>query len=175
MTAWTSRRALGVTARNRLPPLALAAMLAAIHGAFRVAKPPYEMVAEIWTALCGVPINETNVKDAKRRGAGPDKLQGSIAYFTSEDEAFACALLRWRIEAWDVLRELCMPGSQAAMRVEDLIDLVLREGVLDAEFDGSEPDDEPDFDEDLEMDFDVPPDAALPDLTAFDVACANAH
>ena len=64
------------------------AMLAAIHGAFGVAKPPYKMVAEIWTALCGVPINETNVKDAKRRGAGPDKIQGSIADFTFEDEAF---------------------------------------------------------------------------------------
>jgi hypothetical protein len=182
MTAWTSgsasRRALGATARNRLPPLALAAMLAAVHGAFGVAKAPYKMVAQVWTALCGIPITETNVKDAKRRGASPDRIQGSIACFTFEDEAFACAVLRWRIEAWDLVRELCKPGSEAAMRVEDLLDLVLLEGVPDAEFDGSEPDDEPDediFDEDLEMDFDVPPDAALPEPAAFDVASANAH
>ena len=85
------------------------------------------MIAQVWTALCGVPISETNVKDAKRRGAGPDKLQGSIAYFTFEDEAFARALLSWRIEAWDVLKELCKPGSQAAMRVEAIVDVVLLE------------------------------------------------
>jgi hypothetical protein len=61
------------------------------------------------------------------------------------------------------------------MRVDDLMDLVLREGIPDTEFDGSEPDDEPDFDEILEIDFDVPPDAAPPEPTAFDVACANVH
>jgi hypothetical protein len=179
MTAWTSgsasRLALGSTTQNRLPPLALAAMLAAIHGAFGVAKPPYKMVAEIWTTLCGVPINETNVKDAKRRGAGPDKIQGSIADFTFEDEAFACALLRWRIEAWDVLRELCMPSSQAAKRVEAIVDVVLLEDARDTEFDDLEPDDEPGFDEDLEPDFDFLMDVATPDSAPFDVACANAH
>ena len=143
MTAWTSgsasRRALGATAQNRLPPLALAAMLAAIHGAFGVAKLTYKMVAEIWTALCGVPINETNVKDAKRRGASPDKIQGSIADFTFEDEAFVCALLRWRIEGWDLVRQLCKSGSQAEMRLKALVDIALLDSVPDTEFDGPEP------------------------------------
>jgi DNA polymerase type B, organellar and viral len=175
MTNWTSgsasRRALGATGQNRLPPLALAALLATIHGAFRVSRPTYKMVAQIWTALCGVPINETNVKDAKRRGGAPDALQGSVACFTFEDEAFARALLSWRIGAWDILKELCKPGSQAAMRVETIVDLVLLEGVPDAEFDDSEPDDDPDFDEDVAPDFEFPMEAAPP----LDFACANAH
>ena len=88
---------------------------------------PTKWSPQIWTALCGVPISETKVKDAKRRGGGPDKLQASVACFTFEDEAFARALLSWRIDAWDVLKELCKPGSQAAMRVETIVDLVLLE------------------------------------------------
>jgi hypothetical protein len=143
ITAWKSRRAIGVTTQNRLPPLAMAAMLAAIHGVLGVAKPPYKMIAQVWTALCGVPISETNVKDAKRRGAGPHKLQASIACLTFEDEAFARALLRWRIEAWDVLEELCKPDSQATTRVEAIVDAVLLEDSRHTEFNDPEPDDEP--------------------------------
>ena len=124
---------------------------------------PTKWSREIWTSLCGVPISETNVKDAKRRGASPDKLQGSIACFTFEDEAFARALLSWRIDAWDVLKELCKPGSEAAMRVEPIVDVVLLEDARDTEFDDPEPDDEPDVDEDLEPDFDFLMDAAMPD------------
>ena len=101
----------------------------------------------------------------------PDALQGSVACFTFEDEAFARALLSWRIGAWDILKELCKPGSQAAMRVETIVDLVLLEGVLDAEFDDSEPDDDPDFEEDAAPDFEFPMEAAPP----LDFACANAH
>ena len=40
------------------------------------------------------------------------------------------------------------------MRVETIVDLVLLEGVPDAEFDDSEPDGDPDFDEDFAPDFD---------------------
>ena len=175
MTAWASRCALGVTTQNRLPPLALAAMLAAIHGAFGVAKAPYKMVAQVWTALCGVPINETNVKDAKRRGASPDKIQGSIAYFTFEDEAFASALLGWRIEAWDLVKQLCKSGSQAEMRLKALVDLALLDGIPDTEFDGPEAFEETSqdvFDQDIEPDFDFLMDA---DSAAIDFACANVH
>ena len=153
-------------------------MLAAIHGAFGVAKAPYKMVAQVWTALCGVPINETNVKDAKRRGASPDKIQGSIAYFTFEDEAFASALLGWRIEAWDLVKQLCKSGSQAEMRLKALVDLALLDGIPDTEFDGPDPFEETSqdvFDQDIEPDFDFLMDAATPDSVAIDLACANTH
>ena len=46
------------------------------------------------------------------------------------------------------------------------------------EFDGPEPLEETlqdVFDEDLEPDFDCLMDRPMPDLAAFDVACANAH
>ena len=127
------------------------------------------MVAQIWTALCGVPINETNVKDAKRRGGAPDALQGSVDCLTFEDQAFARALLSWRNGAWEILKKLCKPGSQAAMRLETIVDLVLLDP--DAEFDDSEPDYDPDFDEDFGPDFEFPMEAAPP----LDFACANAH
>jgi hypothetical protein len=153
-------------------------MLAVIHGAFGVAKAPYKMVTQVWTALCGVQITETNVKDAKRRGAHPDKLQGSIAYFTFEDEAFARAFLRWRFGAWELLAVLCKPGSQAAARVKKLVDMALLDDVPDTDFDSWEPEDEPNediFDQHLEVDLDARPDAALVASIAFDVACANEH
>jgi hypothetical protein len=57
------------------------------------------------------------------------------------------------------------------MRVETIVDLVLLEGVPDAEFDDSEPDGDPDFDEDFAPDFDFLMDAGPP----LDVACANTH
>jgi hypothetical protein len=158
MIAWTSasasRRGLSSTTRNRLPPLALAAMLAAIHSAFGVAKAPYKMIAEVWTALCGVQISETNVKDTKRRGAGADELQESITYLTADDEAFAGAFLRWRIGAWDLLTLLCKPGSQAATRVKELVAAALSDDAPDVDFDGSEPEYEPDEDIfDRQLDF----------------------
>jgi hypothetical protein len=170
MMAWTSekasRRALGATAQNRLPPLALAAMQAAIHGALGVAMAPYKTIAEVWTALCAVPIKEMNVKDAKRRGGSPEQLQGSIASFTLKDDTFARALLGWRIEALDVLMQLCAPGSTAATRMQSLIEVV---GLEDLRLNDIEPDDEPSaFDEDIEPDFEFVA------LAACDAACANA-
>ena len=106
------------------------------------------------------------------------RLQGSIAYFTFEDEAFASALLSWRIEAWDLVKQLCKSGSQAEMRLKALVDLALLDGVPDTEFDGPEPFEENSrdvFDEDIEPDFDFLMEPATPDSAAFDVACANAH
>jgi hypothetical protein len=68
-----------------------------------------------------------------------------------------------------------MPSSQAAKRVEAIVDVVLLEEARDTEFDDLEPDDEPGFDEDLEPDFDFLMDVAMPDSAALDIACANAH
>ena len=43
--------------------------------------------ARLMTALCGVKVTETNVKDAKRRGVGPVDLVNSIASLTDDDRS----------------------------------------------------------------------------------------
>jgi hypothetical protein len=147
MAAWTtgraSRKAVGATANNRLPPLARATMLASIHGVLGAERTPYKKIARRWTRLCHVPISVANVKDVKRRGAAPHALEGSIDFFTEEDEAFATALLRFRADAMDLLQRLCKPGSAAQTRLFDALHCVSLERAR------SEPDfisqDEPDF------------------------------
>ena len=49
------------------------------------------------------------VKNARRRGAKPDRLKHSIAYMTPGDEAFAACLLTWRPSAFTLLPFAC-PG-----------------------------------------------------------------
>jgi hypothetical protein len=83
MQAWSasrsSRKAVGTTAQSRLPPLARAVMLAGVYGALGVQPLPYASIASVISALCRVPVTVTTVKNAKRRGAEPDKLEHSIA------------------------------------------------------------------------------------------------
>jgi hypothetical protein len=121
MQAWaacrSSRKAVGTTAQNRLPPLARAIILATIYGTFGVLPLPYASIASVLSALCQVPVTVTTVKNAKRRGVGPEKLEHSIAYLTSADEEFAAALLAWRPMARPLLDALCVPGSTAARQV----------------------------------------------------------
>jgi hypothetical protein len=75
------------------------------------------------TGLCGVKVTETNVKDAKRRGAGPIDLVNSIASLTDEDRRFLTAwfgLFPIAPEVLDVAAVLCKPGSAAAAQLEEL-------------------------------------------------------
>jgi hypothetical protein len=173
-----SRELVGITTQNRLSPLPAAAMLAAVHGAFGVDKAPYKTIARVWTALSGVPINETNIKDAKRRRAGPNKIRESITDLSPEDESFARALLRWRVEGWEILKLLCKPGSPAAIQMEKLVDTVLLEGLVTNDFDDLEPDNEPRediFDGDFEQDPDPFMDTAPASLATYNAAPANGH
>jgi hypothetical protein len=149
-----SRKRVGITTQNRLPSLAVATMLAAIYGAFGIEKAPYKTVARVWTALCGVPISETHIKDRKRRSAGPKELPESITDLSPEDESFARRLLCWRVEAWEILKLLCKPGSPATIKTKQLVDAVLLEDLANSDFDCMEPDYEPEediFDVDLEQ------------------------
>ena len=79
--------------------------------------------ARLMTALCGVKVTETNVKDAKRRGAGPDDLVGSIASFTDDDRRFLTAWFRLFPvvpEVLDIAEMLCEQGSAASAELDDL-------------------------------------------------------
>jgi hypothetical protein len=148
--ASNSRRAVGARTHNRLPPVARAAMLADIHGALGMEKMSYCRIAQKWAALCCVPISVFNVKDAKRRGAAPGALAGSIDYFTVQDETLATAMLRSQIKAMDLLKQLCKSGSQAQNRLRDAIDCVMVERLMEGEpefpaVDEFPPEDEPDF------------------------------
>jgi hypothetical protein len=75
------------------------------------------------TGLCGVKVTETNVKDAKRRGAGPDGLVHSISSFTDDDRRFLTACLCFFPVAPEVLavtEMLCGQGSPASAELDDL-------------------------------------------------------
>ena len=75
------------------------------------------------TALCGVKVTETNVKDAKRRGVGTDDLVDSIASLTDDDRRFLTAWLRLfpvAAEVLDIAEMLCEPGSAASAELDDL-------------------------------------------------------
>jgi hypothetical protein len=148
MIAWgaqrASRKTVGIKAHNRLPPLAVAAMLAAVHGVLGIEKTRHSTISDVWTALCHVPVTVTTVKNAKRRGAGPDRLEGSIDRLSKEDEEFAAALFRWRVETLDLLVRLCSPGSEAEARVWNVFDRTMLIGQASR----GEPDFEPDFEPD---------------------------
>ena len=53
----------------------------------------------IWmSALCGVKITETDVKNAKRRGAKPEDLTGSITELTDDDRRFLDVVVSLRLD-----------------------------------------------------------------------------
>ena len=79
--------------------------------------------ARLMTALCGAKVTETHVKDAKRRGVGPDDLVGSIASLTDDDRRFLTAWFRLFPVAPEVLgiaEMLCEQGSAALAELDDL-------------------------------------------------------
>jgi hypothetical protein len=148
MVSWgaqhASRKSVGVRAHNCLSPLAVAALLAAIHGVCGFEKTYYNTISGIWTALCRTPVDVTKVKNTKRRGVGSDRLEGSIDRLSRADEEFAAALFRWRAETLDLLARLCRPGSEAEARVWKVFDHTM----LIEQAKNSEPDPEPDLEPD---------------------------
>jgi hypothetical protein len=146
-----SRKAVGTTAQNRLPPLARAVTLAAIYGMFGVQPLSYASIASVLTALCRVPVTVTTVKNAKRRGGEPDKLERSIAFLTVADEEFAVALLAWRPIARPLLDALCVPGSTAERQIE--LAFQLAKGQWDGDYwCEEEPDYEPEYEPEADED-----------------------
>jgi len=79
--------------------------------------------ARLMTALCGVKVTETKVKDAKRRGKRPDDLVDSIASFTDHDRRFLTAWFRLfpvAPEVLDIAEMICKQGSTASDELDDL-------------------------------------------------------
>jgi hypothetical protein len=99
-----------------------------------MARPPLSEWFQIMThaqkamwmsAICGVKVTEANVKDAKRRGAGPEKLTGCITELTDDDRRFLTTWFAFRgivPEAFDMVWRLCAPGSMAAGELDDLFE-----------------------------------------------------
>src|SRR5262245_25332273 len=103
-TAKASRRKTGTHAHNALSPVASAVLKILAHRALGIVtvlegpiwrkaeRPKFNArTARLMTGLCGVTVSETNVKDAKRRGAVPDDLVGSIASLTEADRRLLTA------------------------------------------------------------------------------------
>ena len=131
--------------------------LAAIYGTLGVRSSPYASIARVMSALCRVAITETTIKNAKRRGVGPDKLEHSIAFLTVADEEFAAAMLAWRLTAKSSLDALCVPGSMAERQLDEAFRRTKDEWDLDYWRD-EEPDYEPEYEPDNEPDFGPDPD-----------------
>ena len=75
------------------------------------------------TALCGVKVTETSVKDAKRRGVAPVDLSNSIASLTDDDRRFLTAWFRLfpvAPEVLEVAEVLCEQGSAASAELDEL-------------------------------------------------------
>jgi hypothetical protein len=140
MMAWgaarASRRKTGTRGHNALSPVASAVLKVLAHrtsGIVTVLESPIWRKAErpkfnartarLMTALCGVKVTETKVKDAKRRGVGPDDLVDSIASLTDDDRRFLTVWFRLfpvAPEVLDIAEMLCEQGSTASAELDDL-------------------------------------------------------
>jgi hypothetical protein len=142
MTNWAvereSRRRIGVRADNTLSPVAAATLKILAH---RMEGSASVLAGQLWHAverprlnaraaklmatICGVKVTETQVKNARRRGAGPGELAGSIATLTDDDRRFLTAWLSLYTlvpEVLDIAVMLCAPESAAAGEIDDLFD-----------------------------------------------------
>ena len=82
------------------------------------------------SAICGVKVTETDVKDAKRRGAGPEQLAGCITELNDDDRRFLTTWFGFRPivpEVFEIAWMLCTPGSAAAGELDDLLDDAMQE------------------------------------------------
>jgi hypothetical protein len=140
MVAWgaarTSRRKTGTHAHNALSPVASAVLKVLAHRASgieivldgpmwrKVARPKLNArAARLMTGLCEVKVTEMNVKDAKRRGVGPDGLVHTISSLTDDDRRFLTALLCFfpvAPQVLDMTETLCGQGSPAWAELDDL-------------------------------------------------------
>ena len=131
-----SRKATGTRSDNRLSPVANAVLKALAHRlecavhiltsrSFLATERPNltARAARLMAALTGKTINEMAVKNARRRGAGPSNLRGSIHDLSADDRAF---LGRWLglgsifPEVLEVASMLCANDSPAAFELAEI-------------------------------------------------------
>jgi hypothetical protein len=134
MLAWgagqASRRAVNSRSSNKLPTLARAVALAALHGAFGVmpvggaaghgtnAAATYDVLALALSRLTGTPVTKMDLKNLKQQGGDPEKLATGIAYLTSNDIKFAVNLMSRSLSAINCLTAIC-GGESAALQLAD--------------------------------------------------------
>ena len=131
MLAWGAargnRQKTGTRAHNKLAPVPAAVLKVLAHQGLETEwfKGPWSHAkTAAWiSALCGVKVTATDVKNAKRRGAGPSELAGSIVTLTDDDRRFLAQWLAFHTivpEVSDIAWMLVEPGSTAAADLEDL-------------------------------------------------------
>ena len=138
MIAWgamrASRRRAGTKSHNKLPTVAAAVLKvlawreASISEWFQTLT--HAQKATWMSAICGVKITETDVKNAKRRGTGAGELAGCITQLNDDDRRFLMTWFSFRPivrEAFEIAAMLCAPTSQAADELDDLLDDAMRE------------------------------------------------
>ena len=133
MIAWgamrANRRRTGTKSHNKLSPLA-AAILKILAWRDTPLSEWFQTTTHaqkaMWmSAISGVKVTETNVKDAKRRGAGLASLAGCITEFSDDDRSFLIAWFGFHPivpEAFEILEQLCQPGSAAEAELDELFE-----------------------------------------------------
>jgi hypothetical protein len=133
MIAWggmqANRRRTGTRSHNKLAPVAAAVLKimawrdTPLSDWFQTAT--HAQKAMWMSAICGVKVSETDVKNAKRRGAGPEELDGSITALTDDDRRFLVTWLGFSPivpDTFDTVWRLCAPGSAAADELDELFE-----------------------------------------------------
>jgi hypothetical protein len=133
MIAWgrvrANRRRTGTKSHNKLPPVA-AAVLKILAWRDTSVSEWFQTVTHaqkaVWmSAICGVKVTETDVKNAKRRGAEPERLAGCITELTDDDRQFLTPWFGFHTivpEAFDIAWKLFKPGSAAATELDELFE-----------------------------------------------------
>ena len=133
MSEWgrlrASRRRIGIRADNKLSPAAMAVLKVLAHRNDSISEWFQTLTnaqKAMWmSAISGMKITETNVKDAKRRGMKPEDMVGCITELTDDDRRFLVAWLGFHPivpEAFEIAEMLCEPGSRAAEELDELFE-----------------------------------------------------
>jgi hypothetical protein len=128
--ARTNRSKIGTRSHNALSPAAAAVLKVLAHRTTPLSEwfktETDSQKAAFMSALTGVKITKTTVKNARRRGAGPGALVGCLTTLNKEDESFLLKWLRFNTiaETSDIVWMLVAPGSAAAEALEDLRDYI---------------------------------------------------
>jgi hypothetical protein len=122
-----NRRQTGTTAQNKLSPVPAAVLKVLAWRDTPLSKwLRVETVAQkaLWmSALCGMKVTESDVKNAKRRGAVVQDLAGSITDLSDEDRHFIVTLFSFGSimpDVFDMAWDLCKPGSAAEEELDEL-------------------------------------------------------
>jgi DNA polymerase type B, organellar and viral len=116
-----SRRAVNARSGGKLPTLARAVAIAALHGACgvkRIGDRGTDALAATLSHLTGTTVTKTNVKDIRRRGVGPEKLAGSVNHLTQGDIDFAADLMTGTLSAIHCLTMICTGESAELQLIE---------------------------------------------------------